>query len=45
MHDFLSHSIDDAIQRHGNQADTARRAFNASLAQTSASSMTFLRSL
>ena len=28
MHDFLSHSIDDAIQRHGNQAEGARRAFN-----------------
>ena len=28
MHDFLSHSIEDAIQRHGNQAEGTRRAFN-----------------
>ena len=45
MHDFLSHSIDDAIQRHGNQAEGARRAFNASEPGRPAQLMTFLRSL
>jgi CxxC motif-containing protein (DUF1111 family) len=45
MHDFLSHSIDDAIQRHGNQADSARRAFEG-LSQTDQQRLlTFLRSL
>jgi CxxC motif-containing protein (DUF1111 family) len=28
MHDFLSHSIDDAIQRHGTQAEGSKQAFN-----------------
>lgn len=45
MHDFLSHSIDDAIQRHGNQADGARRAFNALSRTDQRRLMTFLRSL
>jgi CxxC motif-containing protein (DUF1111 family) len=29
MHDFLSHSVEDAIQRHDNQAQAARRGYNA----------------
>jgi CxxC motif-containing protein (DUF1111 family) len=45
MHDFLSHSIDDAIQRHNNQAATARRAFNALSRGDQRRLMTFLRSL
>jgi CxxC motif-containing protein (DUF1111 family) len=45
MHDFLSHSIDDAIQRHYNQAATARRAFNALSRGDQRRLMTFLRSL
>jgi CxxC motif-containing protein (DUF1111 family) len=45
MHDFLSHSIDDAIQRHGNQADSARTAFNALNRNDQRRLMTFLRSL
>jgi CxxC motif-containing protein (DUF1111 family) len=45
MHDFLSHSIDDAIQRHGNQADGTRRAFNALSRTDQRKLMTFLRSL
>jgi len=45
MHDFLSHSIDDAIQRHGNQADSARGAFNALSRVDQRRLMTFLHSL
>jgi CxxC motif-containing protein (DUF1111 family) len=45
MHDFLSHSIDDAIQRHGNQADSVRRAFNALSQADQLRVLTFLRSL
>jgi CxxC motif-containing protein (DUF1111 family) len=45
MHDFLSHSIDDAVQRHGNQAASARRAFNALSRGDQRRLMTFLRSL
>jgi CxxC motif-containing protein (DUF1111 family) len=45
MHDFLSHSIDDAIQRHGNQAEGARRAFNGLNRSDQRRLMTFLRSL
>jgi CxxC motif-containing protein (DUF1111 family) len=45
MHDFQSHSIEDAIQRHGNQAEGARRAYYG-LSRTSRSRLlTFLRSL
>ena len=45
MHDFQSHSIDDAIQRHGNQADGARRAFNGLSRTDQRRLLTFLRSL
>ena len=45
MHDFLSHSIDDAIQRHGNQAEGSRRAFNSLNRADQRRLMTFLRSL
>jgi CxxC motif-containing protein (DUF1111 family) len=45
MHDFESHSIDDAIQRHGNQADGARRAFNGLSRTDQRRLLTFLRSL
>jgi CxxC motif-containing protein (DUF1111 family) len=45
MHDFLSHSIDDAIQRHGNQADNARTAFNGLSRNEQRRLMTFLHSL
>src|SRR5688572_19727918 len=45
MHDFLSHSIDDAIQRHDNQAENARRAFNGLSRTDQRRLMTFLRSL
>jgi CxxC motif-containing protein (DUF1111 family) len=45
MHDFLSHSIDDAIQRHGNQADSTRTAFNGLSRNDQRRLMTFLRSL
>jgi CxxC motif-containing protein (DUF1111 family) len=45
MHDFLSHSIDDAIQRHGNQAEGARRAFNSLSRTDQRRLMTFLKSL
>jgi CxxC motif-containing protein (DUF1111 family) len=45
MHDFLSHSIDDAIQRHDNQAASARRSFNGLSRTDQRRLMTFLRSL
>jgi CxxC motif-containing protein (DUF1111 family) len=45
MHDFLSHSIDDAIQRHSNQAEGTRRAFNGLGRPDQRKLMTFLRSL
>jgi CxxC motif-containing protein (DUF1111 family) len=45
MHDFLSHSIDDAIQRHDNQAEGARRAFEALGRTDQRRLLTFLRSL
>ena len=45
MHDFLSHSIDDAIQRHSNQAEGPRRAFSALSRPDQRRLMTFLRSL
>ena len=45
MHDFLSHSIDDAIQRHNNQADGARGAFNGLSRTDQRRLMAFLRSL
>ena len=45
MHDFQSHSIDDAIQRHANQAQPARSAFNALSSTDRRRLLTFLRSL
>jgi CxxC motif-containing protein (DUF1111 family) len=45
MHDFESHSINDAIQRHGNQAEGARRAFNGLSRTDQRRLLTFLRSL
>jgi CxxC motif-containing protein (DUF1111 family) len=45
MHDFLSHSIDDAIRRHGNQAETARAAFDGLSQVDRRRVMTFLKSL
>jgi CxxC motif-containing protein (DUF1111 family) len=45
MHDFLSHSIEDAIQRHGNQADGAKRAFNGLSRTDQRRLLTFVRSL
>jgi CxxC motif-containing protein (DUF1111 family) len=45
MHDFLSHSIEDAIQRHGNQAEGARRAYNGMGRTDQRRLLTFLRSL
>jgi CxxC motif-containing protein (DUF1111 family) len=45
MHDFLSHSIYDAIQPNGNQADSARRAFEGLSRTDQRRLMTFLRSL
>jgi CxxC motif-containing protein (DUF1111 family) len=45
MHDFLSHSIDDAIARHSNQADNARRSFNGLSSGDRRRVLTFLRSL
>ena len=45
MHDFLSHSIDDAIRRHGNQAEAARQAFNGLSRVDQRRVMTFLKSL
>jgi CxxC motif-containing protein (DUF1111 family) len=45
MHDFLSHSIEDAVQRHGGQAEGAKRAFNGLGRADQRRLMTFLRSL
>jgi CxxC motif-containing protein (DUF1111 family) len=45
MHDFLSHSIDDAIRRHGNQAETARGAFDGLSQVERRRVITFLKSL
>jgi CxxC motif-containing protein (DUF1111 family) len=45
MHDFLSHSLEDAIQRHGNQAAGTRRAFNLLSRTDQRKLLTFLRSL
>jgi CxxC motif-containing protein (DUF1111 family) len=45
MHDFLSHSIDNAIQRHGNQAESAKEAFNRLSRGEQRQLLTFLRSL
>jgi len=45
MHDFESHSIDDAIARHANQAQSARNAFNALSSGDRRRLLTFLRSL
>jgi CxxC motif-containing protein (DUF1111 family) len=45
MHDFLSHSIEDAIQRHGNQAEGSRRAYNGMGRTDQRRLLAFLRSL
>jgi CxxC motif-containing protein (DUF1111 family) len=45
MHDFDSHSIDDAIQRHGNQAAGSKQAFNGLSRTDQRRLLTFLRSL
>jgi CxxC motif-containing protein (DUF1111 family) len=45
MHDFQSHSIEDAISRHGNQAENARRAYNGLSGFDRRRVLTFLRSL
>jgi CxxC motif-containing protein (DUF1111 family) len=45
MHDFQSHSIEDAIARHRNQADGTRRAFNGLSRTNQRRLLTFLRSL
>jgi CxxC motif-containing protein (DUF1111 family) len=45
MHDFQSHSIDDAIQRHSNQAEDAQRAFEGLSRTDQCRLLTFLRSL
>jgi CxxC motif-containing protein (DUF1111 family) len=45
MHDFLSHSVEDAIQRHGNQAEGAKQAFNRLSRTDQRQLLTFLRSL
>jgi CxxC motif-containing protein (DUF1111 family) len=45
MHDFQSHSIDDAIQRHGNQAAGSKQAFNGLSRTDQRRLLTFLRSL
>jgi CxxC motif-containing protein (DUF1111 family) len=45
MHDGLSHNIEDAIQRHGNQAATARDAFKALSATDQQRVLAFLKSL
>ena len=45
MHDFLSHSIDDAIARHEGQADGTRRAYNGLSRTDQRRVLAFLRSL
>jgi len=45
MHDALSCSLNDAIQRHGNQAAGARAAFNALSSTNRNRILEFLRSL
>jgi CxxC motif-containing protein (DUF1111 family) len=45
MHDFLSQSVENAIQRHANQAETARRAFDALSRVDQRRLATFLKSL
>jgi CxxC motif-containing protein (DUF1111 family) len=45
MHDANSLSLNDAIQRHGNQADNARDAFNALSSTNKARLIEFLMSL
>jgi CxxC motif-containing protein (DUF1111 family) len=45
MHDFLSHSVEDAIQRHDNQAQTARRGYNALSRSDQRRLLAFLNSL
>lgn len=44
MHDFRSHSLDDAIERHVNQAEGTRRAFNGLSRTAQRPILTFLRS-
>jgi CxxC motif-containing protein (DUF1111 family) len=45
MHDGLSFNLNDAIQRHGNQADSARDAFNALSSSNRSKVIEFLLSL
>jgi CxxC motif-containing protein (DUF1111 family) len=45
MHDFLSHSVEDAIQRHDNQAQSSRRAFNGMPRTEQRKLLAFLNSL
>ena len=45
MHDGLSFNLNDAIQRHGNQADPARDAFNALSSSSRSKVIKFLLSL
>jgi CxxC motif-containing protein (DUF1111 family) len=45
MHDMLSHSVADAIQRHRGQAEDARDAFNALNTRDRGKVLTFLSSL
>ena len=45
MHDFLSQNLTDAIERHGNQAASARQAFHALHPNDQSKLIAFLRSL
>ena len=45
MHDMLSHSVADAIQRHGGQAEEAQKAFNALSSSNRRKVLVFLSSL
>lgn len=45
MHDFLSQNVEDAIQRHGNQAAASRSAFNGLSPFDRAKVVAFLKSL
>ena len=45
MHDGASVTVSDAIQRHGNQAATAKNNFNAQSATNQANVLAFIFSL
>jgi CxxC motif-containing protein (DUF1111 family) len=45
MHDNLSHSVEDAIARHGNQGAAAREAFNRLSSSDRRNLLRFLSSL